>query len=473
MPNIINANGLTTKTQEEMDIEISQKLRNIYGNDINLSSDSPDGQNKNIFILTALDQLELIIGVYNSMDPDKAAGVVLDSRVKYNGIQRKGGTFTVLSITVVTSDPVVLYGLDQTAQDIFTVADDQNNEFQLGETVSLSVAGTYSLVFQAAESGKVEVLPDTITNAVTVVLGVVSVNNPNPPISVGIDEETDPQLRMRRQKSTSLPSSGYVAALEAALLNVNGVTDARVYENDTNQNPDANGVPAHSIWVIVAGVYSQVDVARAIYTKRGTGAGMRGVKTYVITEQNGSTFVARWDDVALENLFIKLVIEPIDPALPIDINLIRNKLPDSFESPIGGTVNVNEIACMVQTIDSNALVTDAGLSLLATGPFTPKLSNSARNKKFVLLSENVIITPVVIYPLNLTAIGGVDPAGRTLLAYGGYGAYTWSIDDDNSGGATIDANGFYTPGTTNQDVVDVVKVTDSQGNVAFANIEVS
>lgn len=416
--------------------------------------------------------MDLIVDVYNSFDPDNASGRVLDSRIKFNGLERKGGTFTVTAITVVTSDSVILYGLDQADEDVFTVADDQGNEFQLAETTSLSVAGTYNLIFQAAESGKVEVLPDTITNAVTVVLGVVSVNNPNPPISVGINEETDPEVRIRRQKSTAFPSTGFVPALEAALQNINGITDARVYENKKSVT-DANGVPPHSIWVIVSGTYSDSEVARAIYIKRGTGAGMRGEKTFVITEPNDSTFVARWDNVSLENLFIKLEIEPIDPTVQIDINLIRSKLPDSFTSPIGGTVNVNEIACMVQSIDSNALVTDAGLSLVATGPFTPKLSNSARNKKFVLLSENVIITPVVIYPLNLTAIGGPDPSSRTLLAYGGYGAYTWSIDDDQSGGANITPDGVYTPGTANQDVVDVVKVEDSQGNTAFANIEVS
>jgi hypothetical protein len=52
-------------------------------------------------------------------DPDNAVGVVLDQRVAINGIQRQAGTYTVTPITVVTSQSVNLYGLDQDVQPVY------------------------------------------------------------------------------------------------------------------------------------------------------------------------------------------------------------------------------------------------------------------------------------------------------------------------------------------------------------------
>lgn len=476
MPNILNENGLTVSTAAEMRATLYAKMRAIYGSDINLDQDSPDAQMLEIFIISMVDALETAVNIYNSFDPDKAVGRVLDQRVGLNGIQRKAGTYTIVPIQVEISQAVTLFGLDQTVEDVYTISDDSGTEFQLSATIDLPSPGTYTLIFQASEPGKVEVLVNTIVNPVTVILGVVSVNNPDPAITIGIDEETDAELRIRRQKSTSIASEGFIDGLKAALSNVNGITDVAVYENDTSINPDANGTPAHSIWVVVDGVYNQSEVANIIYAKRGTGAGMRGEITFPIV-RNGKSFVVKWDEVILENLYIELEIEPLNPDIPLDINNIRTKLPVGFTSEIGGVENMNEIAAKVQAIDPNALVVGGGLSLSPAGPFENKLEVSEANRRFVLLSENIIITPMEIFPSVVSVTGGPTPVSRTLLAYGGYGAYTWEVLVDNSGAggdpATIDADGLYTPGTGTQNVEDTVRVTDSLGNTATINIEVT
>lgn len=477
MPNILNENGLTIDSQAEMQASLKAKLESIFGTDINLDQDSPDQQLMMIYIMASLDVLQLIVEVFNSFDPDKAIGKVLDQRVQLNGIQRKAGTYTIQPITVTVSEAVTLYGLDQSVEDVFTVEDNAGTQFQLGQTISLPSAGAYSLIFQASQVGKTEVLLNTITNVVTVVLEVTSVNNPSGPISIGQDEESDLELRMRRQQSTAISGLGWLESLEAALRNINGVTDAKVYENKTNSNPDVNGIPAHYIWVIVSGTYSDIEVADAIYTKRNAGAGMRGEKSYTITQADGGSFVVNWDNVATEDIFVNLVIEPLDSDLPVDISNIRTKLAENFNVEIGGTANINEIASQVQEIDSNALVTSAGLSLLSTGPFTPKLSNSSKNKKFALSEANVIITPIVIYPSNISVVGGATPESRTIVAYGGFGSYTWNVIVDNSGAggdpATIDSTGYYTPGTGSQDVYDTIRVEDSLGNFATIQVQVT
>jgi len=279
--NIVDATGLQTKDATTMRDELDADFKEIYGNDINLDSDSPDGQLLNIIVQQAQDILNLITQIYTSFDPDQAFGVVLDQRVAYNGIQRQAGTHTITEVTVVVNRPITLYGIDQEANQVFIIQDAAGTQFVLRETVVIAGAGSDEYEFQAVDPGAVQTTPNTITIPVTIVLGVVSVNNPTTYLTLGINEETDAELKIRRQKSVSLASQGYLQGLLAALENISGVTSAFVYENDTAEEDD-DGVPSHSIWVIIAGSPEDSDVANAIYRKRNAGCGMFGEEEYTI-----------------------------------------------------------------------------------------------------------------------------------------------------------------------------------------------
>lgn len=362
MPNIIDANGLQTATQAELLAQFTADLQAIYGNDINLEQDSPDGQWVNIMIQAILDLQDLLMQMYNGFDPDNAIGVVLDQRVSINGIQRQAGTFSVTNITLVLTQSVNLYGLDQDVQTVFTVADNAGNKWQLQSTHLGVGPSTVVYSFQAAVPGAVLTTPNTITVPVTIVLGVQSVNNPTASTSTGLNEETDAALRIRRLQSVSLASQGYLPGLLATLLNIDGVTGAFVYENDTDAT-NADGVPSHSIWVIVAGTGANADIANAIYTKRNAGCGMYGQVAYAITQVDGSVFNVYWDVVVPQNLFIAFTATSIDGVNQPNISAIRAGLPALFAPGVNAEVNINALATAVQEIDSNTLVTLAGFSV--------------------------------------------------------------------------------------------------------------
>jgi len=80
---------------------------------------------------------------------------------------------------------------------------------------------------------------------------VLSVTNPLAAV-VGIDEETDQELRVRRNRSLETPQSSSTGRMFTALANLPNVTDVAVYENDTDVT-DADDIPAHSLWVVVEG----------------------------------------------------------------------------------------------------------------------------------------------------------------------------------------------------------------------------
>lgn len=365
MPNQINSSGLTTKTLEEVVSDITSSLQTIYGSDINTSSDTPDGQLINIFAQAIVDNLDLLTQVYNAFDPDNAIGVTLDQRVAINGIQRLGGTYSRTNITIVVDRACSLPGLDLAIDDPdgtgYTVADNAGNQWILEATQSPATAGTYVYSFRSKLSGAVETTTNTINIPVTIVLGVVSVNNPTIAISTGINQETDSELRLRRQMSVSLSSQGYLAGMLAALKNINGLTDAYIYENTTSST-NVDGVPAHSIWVITKGGASS-DIAQAIYQKRNAGCGMYGSQSYTITQVDGSPFIINWDEVVSETLYINFTASSINGVDPINTTLIKNGIVNNLTPDVYETVNVNQLATIVQSIDSNCLVTSAGFSL--------------------------------------------------------------------------------------------------------------
>jgi hypothetical protein len=407
VPNILNSAGLQLATQPELLTYFTNAYQKIYGSDINISSDTPDGQNINILIQSILDLEDLLSQIYNSFDPDNAVGVQLDQRVTINGIQRQSGTYSITNITLVLNGTVTLFGLDQNTNPVYTVSDNLGNNWILLQTQTNLSTGTHVLSFRAAQPGKNITIPNTIQTPVTIVLNVISINNPTAQEVIGLDEETDASLRIRRSKSVSISSQGYLAGLIASLQNINGLSSVYVYENKTG-SVDADGVPSHSIWVIVDGVptivqqsnwspvvnYSYADVvtsgginyiswvnnninnpvtdtnfwgiynpiAQSIYTKRNAGCGLYGDQTYTLTQIDGSEFIVQWDVVSAINLFIYFNATSINGVNPPNLELIISYLVSNFIPDVYQEVNINELSTFVQQADSNCLVTNAGFS---------------------------------------------------------------------------------------------------------------
>lgn len=480
MPNLISAAGLTTATEAELVATFTASMQQIYGSDIDLSSNAPDGQMMRIFLQVVLDLEDLLVQIYNMFDPDNAIGVILDQRVAINGIQRQAGTFTITNITLVVSQTLNLWGLDQTDQPVFTVADNAGNQFQLQTTQNIGSPGTYVYAFRAALPGAVLTVPNTITVPVTIVLGVTTINNPTVATTTGINEESDVQLKVRRAKSVSLASQGYLAGLLAALENINGVTSAFVYENLTNAT-NGDGVPGHSIWVIVAGSGADADIANAIYTKRNAGCGMFGSVSYDVLQVDGSLFVVLWDIVDFEDLFITFKAESVNGVDVPNLAAIVAQLPSTYLPGVNAEVNINQLATLVQEIDPNTLVTfvtggtpaTGGFSTAIGGSYTNTLFPSAKNKQFVVASDKIVILPMILSPYNpitMLPIVVVATAQKQFTGLGGYGALAYTFITNNSGGTIGAGTGLYTAGVTPS--TDTIKVTDSLGNIAQAVITV-
>lgn len=354
MPNSFDANGLQTLTQNEIVEDLTQDFQDVYGEDINVESNSPDGQIINIFAQMLEDQYELLSQVNASFDPDQAVGTVLDQRCAINGIQRKAGTYTYVTIEVETDRSVTLQGLDQYPEEqAYTVSDGEGNKFVLSATSAIG-AGTSQLVFRALNVGNVEVLPNTITTPVTIVLGVKSINNPGVAITQGTNEETDAELRERRKASVSIANQGYVDGLQAALANIPDVARVNVYQNRSNTT-DADGIPGHSIWVVIQGG-TDTEIGAVMDNKVAGGVGMKGTQSVNVLQSDGQVATYYFDRPTAQTLYVSLDITPLDGQSIIPA-YIKSSLVSGMSFQPNETVDSSAIICYIKSIQNNVAVT--------------------------------------------------------------------------------------------------------------------
>lgn len=347
MPDILDASGLQVKTLPEIVNDITTGLQGIFGPDINVDQNSPDGQVINILSQQGADQRELIVEVNAGFDPDRAEGVILDERVVINNIEREGGTYTITPVSLTVDRTLALQGLDANFDDPnatgYTVQDDAGNQFILVDSETF-VAGTYSRNFRARNIGQVETTVGTIINAVTIILGVTAINNPSGALQVGENEETDAQLRIRRQRSVAIASTGYLNGLQGALLAISGVTDAKVYENFSDV-VDGDGIPAHGTWAIVEGG-ANTDIGNTIYGRKSYGSNMKGAVIVNIITPTGAIFPAQFDRPTAENLYIQFDIQKTIATATFDDALIKQYIVDNLTYDIGQFAETSSITAI-------------------------------------------------------------------------------------------------------------------------------
>lgn len=393
MTNKIDEFGLQVNTLLEQIENFNTGFKAIYGNDINLEQSTPDGQQINILSQSIIDVLELLVSVYNSFDADSVVGILQDLRYALNGLTRKGATYTFTPVNVTTDRALNLTGLDSDIDNPdgtgFTVADDEGNQFILAASQVIASAGTYAFSFRAKEIGEVQTLQNTITNIITIVQGVTSVNNPNVATVTGQDGESDSDFKIRRSKSFYLQNVGQAESLLAALLANTSITDAFVYDNDTNGTVDT--VPAHSIWAIVEGGTDE-EIGNIIIEKKSAGVGMKGDEEVIISQPQNNSITIKFDRPLYTNLYIKFSLTPRIAGVTFDNDFIKTELVIALSNyyKLNQSAIATDIVPFILEIQPDAIVTDIEVSDDDI-TYTDILNTDSAQYKFLVSASRITI----------------------------------------------------------------------------------
>jgi len=355
----ITYNGIETKDNATLVNDLVTGLQDIYaqnGETLNLDSNTPDGQLIELLAYAGSVVREMMTEVYNSCDPDKCVGAIQDNRYQINYLTRKQGSYTLQNIAITANKTVSLQGLDASFNDpeasAFSVSDDNGNIWYLVDSTTL-LAGTTSLEFRAKEIGPVMPTIGTITNLVTIIPGVISAINNVGATSIGTEEESDSDFRIRRARSVTIAGQSNVDTIEADLLSLDGVVAVRIHENRTNAT-DSTGTPAHTIWVIVEGG-ANTDIANIIYGNLA-GSGTKGTITVPITTASLQVIDINFDREIIVPLYIKFEIKPITDYGEINTDSIKEYIAENLTYNIGEDVETSKIT----QICADAMLSDGG-----------------------------------------------------------------------------------------------------------------
>lgn len=385
----VTQNGAKARTFNEIYTEIADGLRDIYGSDISLEPDDPDGQRVAILSRLIANNEADTVDVYESFDPDLAARRALDRIIKLAGIERVPPVKSQADLEIETDR-------DLTLPDGYTVEDQSGNEWETDAEISLT-AGTSTITVFAKEFGRIEAGANEIDTPVTIILGVTSVTNPSA-ATPGRAEETDKELRQRRKRSVEGPATSSIGRILSAVGNVEGVTDIQVYENATDTT-DSRGIPPHSFWVVVEGG-DVADIIRTIAINRSGGADTKGNITgqYIEELERPDGTITKivhdmsFDRPTVEDVDVEVTVTRKDSNEPVDTAAIEDALK-AREFLIAENMLATQLYATVYSVSDRFFATDLQIKRTSGSMFTDEWLVSDPDVKFNI--ANVNITEVV------------------------------------------------------------------------------
>ena len=119
--------------------------------------------------------------------------------------------------------------------------------------------------------------------------------------------ESDASVRERIGRALAAKGTSTADALIAAVRAVPNVRRAELFVNDT-ASTDANGIPAHSVAVVVDGGNAQA-VADAVWAKKAPGVGTYGSTAQAVTDSFGQAHNVQFSRVSSKNCFVYFTIK--------------------------------------------------------------------------------------------------------------------------------------------------------------------
>lgn len=330
----VDATGAQAATFAEILDDLKSEYRLIYGADTYLENDSQDGQFLAIVARAISDTASAGIAIYNSFSPATAVGDALSRNVAINGIDRAVASNSAVSL--------VLIGVAGTTITNGAVGDSAGNRWVLPTSVVIGLGGTATATATCDKIGAIIAQPNTVTQILTPTRGWQSVSNPSS-ATLGNPVETDLMLRQRQRTSVALPSRGLLDGIVGAIAALDGVTDYKGYENDTNV-VNALGLPPNCIAIVAAGGDPN-QIAEAIQAKKSLGCATAGTTAVTVTDSASNPAIIRYYTADALPVITAITVQALAGYSDAVGVLIKQSVVDLINSAgIGGRITATKLA---------------------------------------------------------------------------------------------------------------------------------
>ncbi|MDH4281375.1 MAG: baseplate J/gp47 family protein [Myxococcales bacterium] len=320
----LTATGITIKSVDEIRADIeAEQLANIDP-DLNVGPDDVLGQLNGIYAAALAEAWEFLEELYHSAYPDTASGQALSYIAALTGTIRRIATKAELEVVLLgTPSATIPAGLR------FYPDGDPDSLFETvapvtlaGITVAIAVTeGSYSNVAQGETLVIATPQPD-----------VTQIFTTGTPIVPGLDEETDRELRTRREQSLALPGASTVEAIRADMLTVTGVDSCTVFENVESVTDPVLGLPPHSIEVLISSIAAPSpdpqDIVDQIWLSKPAGTQTYGGLSGTATDSTGGTHTIYYSEPVTVRLYVAVRLTQATDGTYIGDSLVAQAIED-------------------------------------------------------------------------------------------------------------------------------------------------
>lgn len=305
---MLDEHGYKRKTYDEVLTEMTDRAKQLFGEDTNVSERSVLGILLRImawfFSLVWKDNED----VYFSSDLDSATGKNLDRILPRYGVSRNLSEYASGSI-LITGTP------NYTVPAGFSVSTPSDIFFETIEAIALDENGDGTGDIISMEVGEIgNVSAGMITEIVNPNADVLTVSNPTQTTG-GREAETDLEARARARASGEGLGKATVPSIQSALLGIQGVRAATVIENYLDE-PDQYGTPMRSFQAFVLGGDNQ-DIGESIFNTKAGGIRPYGDTEVTVKDIGGNQHKVYFSRASEVTTYIQLNITS-DNAFPSD-----------------------------------------------------------------------------------------------------------------------------------------------------------
>jgi len=309
--------GLVIERLNEIYARLATAFKDIYGQDINLEPDTPDGQMVGIFSQSLADINEVIAVVFQMLDPYQASGAWLEQRALYAGLVRRGAEYSYINNVVVLGTRLTSIAKGAVLLDTNRV------RWVTLEDVTLDNNGSARVNLRSESLGAFSLEENQQLTFEIVYAGVDSVSTTEA-AKEGAEEETDPEFLNRFMMSHSINNEDDREGIQAALGNVADVRKVLVLENETGQIDPDTGVPAHSVNAIVVGGADEDIALMLLKKKKGGGAFFGEQSVQLVYKELPRT--ARFDRATPVSISVSLTYRRLKNLTDLNETDVRDSL---------------------------------------------------------------------------------------------------------------------------------------------------
>ncbi|HHB1907139.1 TPA: baseplate J/gp47 family protein [Bacillus cereus] len=317
---MLTAQGFIRKRYADFITEMEEQARKLWGNDVNLSERGPLGLFIQNIAFARAEENEQAEQIYYSAYYFTAEGISLDYTAKNRGMERNRAKGAI-GVARFSVDPgmsvnqgTIIATKDNVEFVTTELARDEDSNGLVDVSIKAMVAGTQG-----------NVLPNTITEIITPVVGVNSVTNLTQTL-YGNEEETDIEFRRRYANSFATNSSTPEGIRSKLLNDVLGVRTAIVFEN-TNDVVDKDGRPPHCIEAIVYGGEDS-EIVKAIFEKKPGGVRAYGKTEFPIIDESGNEHIIGFSRATEQPIYIQVTIyrDGEFPAISMGQKMVKTEV---------------------------------------------------------------------------------------------------------------------------------------------------